>query len=208
MGADGYFPRGRSMLRHVHEQRAVGLLFGRRALLIGAANPLNFVGSTSTPRAQREPWNRLKDTGIDFETVFFEDQAQADRVLAQVRAMHSRVQWVLKKAAGPYPAGTPYAATMPALMLWTIAVMFDSAMVLYELLVGPLSDAEREALWADYALLAVLFGVPVDAIPKTYREFRRWWIGQLTGGQLFLTDEARATGYETAFLPRCPGRSP
>src|SRR5690242_322178 len=41
---DGYFPRRTSMLRRVHEERAVGLLYGQRALCIGALAPLNYVG--------------------------------------------------------------------------------------------------------------------------------------------------------------------
>ncbi len=43
---DGYFPRGSSMLRRVMEQKAVGLLYGQRALCIGALKPLNYVGTS------------------------------------------------------------------------------------------------------------------------------------------------------------------
>jgi hypothetical protein len=42
---DGYFPRESSILRRVHEERAVGLLYGQRALGIGAIAPLNFIGT-------------------------------------------------------------------------------------------------------------------------------------------------------------------
>ena len=35
-----YFPPGRSMARRVHGERSVGLLYGQRALLIGALEPL------------------------------------------------------------------------------------------------------------------------------------------------------------------------
>lgn len=34
MEPEGYFPRGRSMLRRVHGERAVGRLYGQRSLLL------------------------------------------------------------------------------------------------------------------------------------------------------------------------------
>ena len=37
---NGYFPAGESMLRRVHGERAVGLLYGQRALLMQATDPL------------------------------------------------------------------------------------------------------------------------------------------------------------------------
>ena len=41
---DGYFPRGESVLRLVHETTAVGVLYGQRALLVQATHPLAFAG--------------------------------------------------------------------------------------------------------------------------------------------------------------------
>ena len=45
-------------------------------------------------------------------------------------------------------------------MLWTVAVIADSAQCFYELLVRRLTAAEREALWQDYISFAELFGMP------------------------------------------------
>ncbi len=53
--AAGYFPRGRSMLRRVHSERAVGLLYGQRGLAIGALNPRAFVGTWEHTHAQLKP---------------------------------------------------------------------------------------------------------------------------------------------------------
>jgi hypothetical protein len=40
-----YFPPGESMARRVHGERSVGLLYGQRALLIGALEPLTYTGT-------------------------------------------------------------------------------------------------------------------------------------------------------------------
>lgn len=197
---DGYFPRGRSLLRAVHEEKAVGLMYGQRALCVGAVKPLNYVGTSEHTHNKRTPFRRITHTGGMFEAVFFGSRERADRVLAAVDAMHERVVGELPRDAGPhYPTGTPYSAFDPELMLWTIAVMADSAVWFYERLVRPLTDEQREALWQDYLRFAELFKMPRESAPGSYREFRDWYDAQLAGPDLHLTEEARYMGYASAF---------
>ncbi len=191
MSDEGYFPRGRSVLRRVQSERAVGLLYGQRALLIGALHPLNFTGTLLATRDPERPFARLVHTAHYFETVMFGTRAEADEILARVQALHGHVQGELPEAAGPWPAGTPYSANDPALMLWTVAVSFDSARVLYEQLVRQLSHDEREALWSDYVLFGELFGIPDGYAPATYADFRAYWRERLASDELHLTDDAR-----------------
>jgi len=205
--AGGYFPRGRSVLRQVQEQRLVGLLYGQRALCIGALAPLNYIGTAEHTQAKLTPFKRLVHTGNAFEKIFFGSRTEADRVLKYVARMHDRVNGTLDRDAGPVPAGTPYSAYDPALMLWTVAVMADSAQCFYELLVRRLSEAEREWLWQDYVRFAELFGMPRDAAPASYPEFRAWYRSELASDRMFLTDEARYVGYATAFQIPLPRRS-
>jgi uncharacterized protein (DUF2236 family) len=195
----GYFPAGVSVLRRVHEQRAVGLHYGQRALCIGALKPLNYIGTSLHSNAKERPFHRLAQTGKMFETVFFGSRADADRILAAVHGMHERVSGVLPEAAGVHPAGTPYSAFDPEMMLWTIAAMADSAQYFYELLIAPLTPVEREGFWQDYVRFGELFGMPREAAPPTYTAFRAWWDRQLAGDDLHLTDEARFVGHATAF---------
>jgi uncharacterized protein (DUF2236 family) len=197
---DGYFPRGRSTLRMVHEERAVGLMYGQRALCVGAVKPLNYVGTSEHTHNKLTPFKRIAHTGGMFEAVFFGSRTEADRVLAAVDGMHRRVVGELPEDAGAhYPAGTPYSAFDPQLMLWTVAVIADSAEWFYERLVRPLTETEREALWQDYIRFAELFRMPRSAAPPNYREFRHWYERQLAGEDLHLTEEARFMGYVSAF---------
>jgi uncharacterized protein (DUF2236 family) len=195
---DGYFPRG-SVLRRVHEQRAVGLMYGQRALGIGALSPVNFLGTLIHTRNPERPFHRLARTGKSFETVFFGSRDEADRVLASVHRQHEAVKGTLPEDAGSFPAGTPYSAFDPELMLWTVAVIADSAQVFYEMLVAPLEPAEREDLWQDYIRFGELFGMPRDVAPPTYQEFRRYWEDRLAGDDAHLTDKARYLGAAIMF---------
>jgi len=199
MHDDGYFPRGTSILRQVQEERVVGLFYGQRALCIGALAPLNFIGTAMHTASKAAPFKRLVRTGKHFETVFFGTRAEADRVLKGVAAQHGHVHGETPDDAGPFPAGTSYSAFDPQAMLWTFAVAADSAQRFYELFVRRLSDQEREALWQDYLRFGELFGTPRDACPPTYGDYRAWYEDLLASDQMFLTDEARYTGYIVAF---------
>jgi uncharacterized protein (DUF2236 family) len=197
---DGYFPRGHSMLRTVHEEKAVGLMYGQRALCVGAVKPLNYVGTSEHTHNKRTPFRRITHTGGMFEAVFFGSREQADRVLCAVDVMHERVLGELPENAGPhYPAGTPYSAFDPDLMLWTVAVIADSAEWFYDRLVRPLTHDQREALWQDYLHFAELFKMPRSCAPSTHREYRDWYERQLAGPDLYLTEEASYMGYASAF---------
>ena len=199
MSDEGYFPRDNSMLRRVHEERAVGLLYGQRALGIGAIAPLNFIGTLRHTRAREQPFRRLVHTAKAFETIFFGTRAEADQVLESVHRLHQGVRGELPEDAGPFPKGTPYSAFDPELMLWTVAVIADSAQVFYELFVGPLSAAQRDRLWSDYVRFGELFGMPREVAPGSHAEFRSWYEGRLAGDDAHLTDDARYVGSAIMF---------
>ncbi len=208
MSDEGYFPRGHSVLRAVHEERAVGLFYGQRALCIGALKPLNYVGTMEHTENRRSPFKRLIRTATMFETIFFGTRAEADKVLRGVAAMHERVVGTLDHDAGSrYPAGTPYSANDPELMLWTLAVITDSAVWFYEHLVRKLTEPEREALWQDSLRFGELFGMGRSVAPSTYADFRAWYEDQLAGEDLHLSEQARYTGRVCAFaIPMPPSR--
>ncbi len=196
---DGYFPRATSVLRRVHDEHLVGLMYGQRALCIGALAPLNYVGTSLHSGAKLTPFHRLAHTGKAFEKIFFGTREEADRVLSYVEQLHQSVQGKIPQDAGPVPAGTPYSALDPPLMLWTVAVMADSAQCFYELLIRRLSETEREDFWQDYLRFGELFGLPRSECPESYEAFRTYYRERLASDEMFLTDEARYIGHATAF---------
>ena len=134
-----YFPPGRSMARRVHGERSVGLLYGQRALLIGALEPLTYTGTMLSTRSADRPFQRLARTAKIQETVLLGTREEADKALAVVQRLHERVKGTLPEAAGVHPAGTAYSAFDPELMLWTLAVIADSGRAMYETMVRPLT---------------------------------------------------------------------
>lgn len=201
----GYFPAGESVLRRVHGERAVGLNYGQRALMIGAAHPVNFIGTQANTRSGNRPFLRLVHTAKVFEAVFFGTRAEADAMLAIVERMHDRVKGELPEPAGRFEAGTAYSAYDRDLMLWTVAVIADSAEVFYETFCRKLSAEEKDSLWQDYLRFGELFGMPRESAPATYSEFRSYWSEIWAGDELHLTEEARRVAMAIAFeipMPR------
>jgi uncharacterized protein (DUF2236 family) len=205
----GYFPEGESILRRVHSERAVGLFYGQRALMIGALNPLAFVGTVEHTNAKLKPFQRLSHTAEVFETIYFGTRAEADKVLAFVHRLHERVTGDMPEDAGTVRKGTTYSAFDPELMFWTLAVIADSGPAFYELFVDRLSLDEHEQLYREYVRFGELFGMPREVAPPTHREFRQWWDAKLSSEEMYLTDDARQIGYSTAFeIPLPSYRAP
>jgi uncharacterized protein (DUF2236 family) len=192
------------MARRVHGERSVGLLYGQRALLIGALEPLTYTGTMLSTNAGDHPFTRLARTAKIQETVFLGTKAEADKALAAVHRLHERIKGELHEAAGAHPAGAPYSAFDPELMLWTLAVIADSGRAIYETMVGPLRPEEREALWQDYVLFGELFGLPRDAVPATAVEFDAWFQGRLASPDLHATDHALEMAPLVAFRQPVP----
>ncbi|HTT94341.1 MAG TPA: oxygenase MpaB family protein [Solirubrobacterales bacterium] len=192
------------MARRVHGERSVGLLYGQRALLIGALEPLTYTGTMLSTKAGDWPFKRLVRTAKAQETVFLGSKEEADRILARVHNQHLRVKGELDEDAGAHPRGAAYSAFEPELMLWTLAVIADSGRAMYETMVRPLSADEREALWQDYLRFGELFGMPRDVAPPTYPDFVAWFDAKLRSPDLHATRHALEFAPVVAFEQPVP----
>jgi uncharacterized protein (DUF2236 family) len=189
-----------SMLRRVHRERPVALA-GPRALLLMAAHPVAFEGFFLSTGALDDPYARLQRTGEVLDAIAWGPRATADRLTRRVRAMHRRVRGALSEDAGPFPAGTPYRADDPDLLLWILACIVDSSLRVYDQYVAGLSDADRERYWAEYRVVGRLFGLRERDMPATYVGFREYWESMLASDELFVTGRARRLGIEIVMRP-------
>lgn len=186
--------RDDALIRHVQAHRVVGQTYGQRALVLGATNPVPYVGTSSSTLAKERPFARLAATAKAFESVILGPGPEAERVLAAVHRMHTRVRGTLPEDAGPHPAGTPYDAFDPELMLWTMGVLADSSRRCYEAFVRPLGTDDRQHLWDDWITFGTLFGMPRAAASRTVAEFDAWMADHLDGDRFHVTAEAHTVG--------------
>jgi uncharacterized protein (DUF2236 family) len=198
----GYFD-GRSMLRRIHRERALALS-GPRALLMQAAHPVAVAGLLAHSSALDEPYERLARTAQTLRIIGFGSRAEADEVTRAVRAMHRRVRGRLATTVGPYPAGTPYRADDPELLLWVLFTLVDSALVVYRKYVASLSREEEAAYWEDYKVIGRLFGLREQDLPGTIDDLDAYRRTMLEGDRLHVTDWARRRAREIVLGPPIP----
>jgi uncharacterized protein (DUF2236 family) len=194
-----------SAIRMVMRERAVALS-GARALLMQAAHPLAVAGLLAHSDALEDPYIRLGRTAQVMNTIIFGTRADADRVTKRVRAMHRAVRGALPESVGIYPAGTPYRADDPRLLMWILYSLIDSAIVMYETYVSSLGDDERERLWRDYRVIGRLFGVRPAQMPADYAALRAYGRGMLDGDELRVGDWARVRARAIVLEPPVPAR--
>ena len=161
-------------------------------------------------------YDRLARTAEVMGTIGFGTKADADRVTRRVRAMHRRVSGRLGEPAGPYPAGTPYRADDPELLLWVLFTLVDSGLVVYRNYVGGLSRAEEAAYWEDYRVVGRLFGLRQSDMPRTLADlddYRREMLGgrqpprDPVGARAGAGDRAGAAGAALSPAARGDGRT-
>jgi uncharacterized protein (DUF2236 family) len=191
------------MLRTIHREWVVAFS-GPRALLMQATHPVAFEGFFAHTGALDEPYERLNRTAQVMDTIAFGPASAAERSTRIVRAMHHRVHGELEHAAGRFPAGTPYAADDPELLLWILACLVDSALVVFERYVRGLSPGERQAYWEDYKVIGRLFGLRDADMPDAVEDFDAYMHDMLTGGDLFVTDSAREVAVQIVMRPPVP----
>ena len=202
MPSPGYFTDA-SPLRAVVGHRLTGLS-GPRALLVMAAHPVAFQGFFAHTGALDDPYARLARTAKVLDAVAFGTRAEADRLTRRVRAMHARVRGELHEPAGRFPAGTPYRGDDPELLLWILAALADSAMLVYSKYVRRLDRDARDALWRDYRVVGRHFGLTEDEMPATIEDFDAYLEGMLASGDLLVTDDARELAIDIVLHPPVP----
>jgi uncharacterized protein (DUF2236 family) len=188
-----------AIIRRVHREHVMALA-GPRALLLQAAHPVAFAGFFAHTGALDEPYERLHRTAQIIELVVYGPRAEAERATRRVRAMHRRVRGELREPAGRFPAGTPYAADDPALLLWILATLVDSGLTVYERYVRALTRDERDAYWRDYRVFGRLFGLRERDMPPTFEAFEAY-VRTVVRDDLAVTEEARRLAIQIVMHP-------
>jgi len=192
-----------SMLRRVIRETVVAFS-APRTLLMQAAHPVAFAGFFAHTGSLDDPYARLRRTAEVLDLVAWGPREEADAATARVRMIHAKVRGVIPEDAGPWPAGTPYRADDPELLLWILATLMDSASLVYGKYVARLSARELDDLWADYRVVGELFGLRQADMPQTHGDFRAYMREMLLSGDLHVTPEARDLATRIVFRPPVP----
>lgn len=149
------------------------LLGGTAALLLQVAHPLVAAGVDQHSDFRRDPFGRLLRTLNTTLAVVFGTTAEAR---AALRRIDRRPVGVRGTAAG----ARAYGAHDPGLVVWVQVTLVMTSLRLYELVMGRLGDAEREAYWLEARSFASELGATEDALPRTFADLVRYEREMLT----------------------------
>jgi uncharacterized protein (DUF2236 family) len=187
--AVGLFGPG-TMTWRINREGAL-LLGGGRALVLQVAHPLVAAGVAEFSNYREDPWGRLYRT-LDLTTrIVFGDKETAAEASDQLRRVHTRVKGVTREPGGRFPAGTPYEASDPELLMWVHATLVDTSLLVYDRYVHRLTIAERERYYEEQKTLGEAFGVPREQQPGSYADFNEYFAGMLDSDAIAVTGALR-----------------
>ena len=147
----------------VHNDAAM-FVGGLRAILLQSLHPLAMAGVAAHSGYRGDPWGRLQRTSHFIAVTSFGSAADAEAMIARIRAVHARV-------SGIAPDGRPYAASDPHLLKWVHVAEVDSFLAAHSTYGSrPLDAAGRDGYVEDTARVGEALGV-IDP-PRTEADLR------------------------------------
>ncbi|HET9370963.1 MAG TPA: oxygenase MpaB family protein [Vicinamibacterales bacterium] len=200
------FPVARKINRE-----AVVLLGWGRAILMQLAHPLVAagVGDYSGFRSGARGYvRRVRGTVGGMLDLTFGTADEAQRIVDRINGIHDHVKGTLSGPVGIFPAGTPYSARDPRLLLWVHATLMDSMTIAYETFVGPLTAAEKDAYTLEAAWLPAALGVPEADVPRRFADAMAFMTELTARGEIVVGDEARKLSAALLSPPLGPAGAP
>ena len=165
--------------------RAILLQFAHPLIAAGVAEHSSFRGGTGAALS------RLHHTVGAMLALTFGGEDDRERALEAIRTIHRRVHGSLPESCGRFPAGTPYSAEDPALLLWVHATLIDSILRVYDRLIAPLSETDRDAYCVDAAEVATALGAHAHDVPRSWRSLQAYLDAQYASGVIEPCTQAR-----------------
>jgi uncharacterized protein (DUF2236 family) len=182
-----------SVAQRVNAERLV--LFGwSRAILMQLAHPLVAAGVAEHSSFRAGTFTaavRLQHTIRSMLSLTFGTEADQAATIDRINAIHRGVHGVLEHSAGAFDAGHFYSAEDPALLVWVHATLLESIPLVYEQLVGPLSNVERDQYCLEAEPVVRALGVHDDHVPTSWQALRSYLDAMYASGKITVSSSAR-----------------
>lgn len=176
----GVFGPG-SMMWEINKYPLAGMQGAGRALLLQIAHPWITNAIDEHSKTREDPVGRGNRTFTHVGRMIFGSLDQAINSAHVVYRLHTTIRGKLLQGSTASPAGSDYLANEVHAAVWVHATLWDTAAVMYEMFVRPLSPEEKERYYQETRRFAWLFGIPDEALPKDWNAFmaynRQMWEG-------------------------------
>jgi uncharacterized protein (DUF2236 family) len=140
---------------------------------------------------------RLHATVEAMLSLTFGDMEQMITAAAGINTIHDRVHGRVRDGADE-----AYSAHDPDLQRWVHATLLESIPLTYELLVGPLTLAERDRYCSEAAIMEPLLGIPAGWLPRDSAQLDTYMRDMLASGSIVVTDTSRALARTVLYPPQ------
>jgi uncharacterized protein (DUF2236 family) len=159
-------------------QEAILLAGGAVAILLQVADPGVARGVDDHSNFAYRPLDRLRTTMTYVYCVTVGTRVEKKAVIEMVHRAHAPVN------------GPGYSADDPKLQLWVAATLYAVGIELYQEMFGVFEDADAEAIYREYSVLALSLRVTPDMWPPNQKEFWKYWDNQIA--TMDVTDNAKS----------------
>ena len=197
-------PGAGSVSWKVNRERLVIAGWGR-AILLQLAHPLVAAGideHSSFRGSLKSSLGRLRSTVAAMLSLTFGDEEEAIATAARINVIHDRVSGRLRCPAGPFSNEQAYSAHDAELLRWVHATLLDSIPLTYELLVGPLTQEERDRYCSEAAVMEPLLDIPAGLLPRNATELDAQMRDMFGDARVAIAPGTRALARAVLFPPR------
>ncbi len=175
------------------------LLGGSRAVLMQLAHPLVAQAVSAHSNYMHDPFGRAERTFLMSQMLTFGSTATARQAAHTINRLHTHVQGTLPARAGDHTTGSTYFARDPKLLLWVHATLVDTVLLLYPLLIKPLSQEEQEQYYQESKRMARLLGLSATDMPETVHDLHLYIHDMVYSNCLAATPQARELARQVLF---------
>lgn len=188
-----------SLMWEINHYSAPYMLATTQAAFLDVAHPWIAAGVAHHSTIFTDPRMRARKTYNMLTTVVYGDLPSVLRAARAVHSLHQRVEGSVAAERGTFADPTRYAANELNALTWVHAASWLTRLGLYERVVRPLTDEERDRFWQETKRYALCFGIPGDHLPATWHDFEAYVDRMLTSGELAPCADSR---HIMAFLER------
>ena len=148
------------------------LLGGGRAALMQLAHPAVAHAVRDHSVVHTDMLGRFIRTMTSAYGVVFGSLDEVNRISERVYNVHKSISGNLDDVPGQSKGH--YHALDPEAVFWVGATLIDTVVMVYEQMVRPMDEKEKDQLTRDSGAFWVAFGVPLESCPKTWNDLRSY----------------------------------
>lgn len=166
------------------------LLAGVPALLMQVAHPAIGTGVAQLSSFRADVLGRARGTFTSLYQLVFGDLEEAQGASRRLHLIHRRVRGTVD-APGTGLHGRPYRANEQELLAWVGGTVGIFGRQLYERVVRPLTEEEKDVWYQEFLVASASTGVRPDRMPARRVDYDVWFEEQLRGPSLQVTPNAK-----------------